>query len=126
VNFTGSNKITSVEIPVGWMGEYKLGHGLSMVPSAALGFGLLSLNSNNSTLNYQLLEVEKVNRDWYRKTYLLMNTSAGIYKDLGLRIKWGINASAGYTLSQMYIPGAPVRPRAFTGGLTTQIIWRLD
>jgi hypothetical protein len=126
VNFTGSNTFTNIEIPLGWMAQYPFGKGLTFIPSAAAGFGFLSLNSNNSTLNYQLLEVEKVHRDWYRKSYLMMNTSAGVYKDLGLRIKWGLNASAGYTLSQMYLPGSPVRPRAFTGGLTTQIIWRLD
>lgn len=126
VNFTGSNTFTNIEIPLGWMAQYPFGRGLTFIPSAAAGLGFLSLNSNNSTLNYQLLEVEKVHRDWYRKSYLMMNTSAGVYKDLGLRIKWGLNASAGYTLSQMYLPGSPVRPRAFTGGLTTQIIWRLD
>lgn len=126
VNFNGTNTFTSVDIPVGWMAQVPLGRNYTFIPAAAAGLGFLSLNATNSTLNYQLLEVEKLKSEWYRKTYVLMNTSAGLYKNIGLRVKLGVNASAGYTLSQMYVPGSPIRPRAFTGGLSTQLIWRLD
>lgn len=126
VNYTGTNTITAVEIPLGWMMQLPMGKKFTFIPSAGAGLGFISLNAMNSTLNYQLLEVEKVNQSWYRKTYTILNASAGVYKNLGNRLKWGVNANAGYTLSQMYVPNSPVRPRAFTGGLTTRLIWRLD
>lgn len=126
VKFTGTNTITAVDFPLGWMSQLKVAKGITLIPSASVNLGLISVNSNNATLNYQLLEVEKVNSDWYRKGYTLLNTSAGLYKDFGMRLKWGVNLNAGYTLSQMYIPDSPVRPRAFTGGLSTRLIWRLD
>lgn len=126
VNYKGTNTITAIDFPIGWMGEYRINRSLSFVPMASANLGMLSLSSGNTTLDYQFLDVVAVDRSWYRKGYVLMNTSAGLYKDLGKRIKWGVNATANYTVTQMYVSGATIRPRAFTGGLTTQIIWRLD
>lgn len=126
VNFKGTNIVTAVELPLGWMAQIPVGKHYTFIPAASANIGFLSQGASNMTLDYQFLEVANVQKSWTRSNYLLMNTSAGIYRDLGMRIQWGIGATANYTATQMYVSGASVRPRAFTGGLTTQLIWRLD
>lgn len=126
VNFKGTNTITNIDFPIGWMAQWNFGKKYTFVPAVSANFGFTSQSSQNTTLDYQFLDVQKVEQNWYRKNYLLMNTSAGVYRNIGMRIKWGLSATANYTVTQMYVPGATIRPRAFTGGLTTQIIWRLD
>jgi hypothetical protein len=108
------------------MAQIPLAKRFTFIPSVSANLGFLSQSASNVTLDYQFLEVSGVQKSWTRSNYILMNTTAGIYKDLGMRIQWGVGATANYTVTQMYVSGASVRPRAFTGGITTQLIWRLD
>lgn len=126
VNFKGTNTFTAIDFPIGWMGDFKMNRTWSFVPLVSANLGMLNVSAGNSTLDYQFLDVVPTQRSWYKRNYVLMNTSAGIYKNIGQRIKWGVNATANYTVTQLYISGASIRPRAFTGGFTTQLIWRLD
>lgn len=126
VNFKGTNTFTAIDFPIGWMGDFKMNRTWSFVPVVSANLGMLNVSAGNATLDYQFLDVVPTQRSWYKRNYVLMNTSAGIYKNIGQRIKWGVNATANYTVTQMYISGASIRPRAFTGGFTTQLIWRLD
>ena len=126
VSYKGTNVVTAVELPLGWMAQIPLAKRFTFIPSVSANLGFLSQSASNVTLDYQFLEVSGVQKSWTRSNYILMNTTAGIYKDLGMRIQWGVGATANYTVTQMYVSGASVRPRAFTGGITTQLIWRLD
>lgn len=126
VNYKGTNVVTAVELPLGWMAQIPVSKHFTFIPSVSANLGFLSQSASNVTLDYQFLEVSGVQKSWTRSNYILMNTTAGIYRDLGMRIQWGVGATANYTATQMYVSGASVRPRAFTGGITTQLIWRLD
>jgi len=124
--FEGTNTYTEIDIPLGWYAQYKVGKKFTFIPSVSANIGFISIGSNNVTLGYKDLDAIAQPKSWYRSSIMLFNGSAGIYRDLNNKIKWGINANANYTATPLYDAGQTLRPRAFTGGLTTQIIWRLD
>lgn len=126
VTFKGTNTFTQFEIPVGAMYDVKLGNGLHLMPSVSANLGILSQSGGNKTLDYQMDTITNIDPSWYRNTYYTLNASLGVYKDLGRMFRFGVSASTSYMLTPVYVPGFTIRPRAFTGGLSTQLIWRLD
>jgi hypothetical protein len=123
--FTGTNIFTEFDIPIGWFGQFEWNKKYTFIPSVSANLGFLSIDTRNVTLDYAAPRVVGVNRAWYRNTFALMSASAGIYRNIGPSLKWGLNVSGNYTLTQMYEAGSTIRPRAFTSGLNTQLIWRL-
>jgi hypothetical protein len=127
INFKGTNTFTQIEIPLGICANFDFGHkkAWSFIPSFSTNIGFIT-EKVGKTLDYSELNVVKIDPTWYRTTYFSLNASAGIYKTINTNVKIGLNMGAGYMLTPMYVPGSTIRPRALTGGLSTQLIWRID
>ncbi len=126
VEYKGINTFTQVEIPLGIMYDVAFGYKQkwSFMPAISTNVGFIT-QKIGKTLDYHTLEVTKIDPTWFRTTYFSLNSSLGIYKNLSNSMKIGVNVSGSYMLTPMYVPGATIRPRALTGGLSTQLIWRL-
>lgn len=127
LQFKGSNSFTQFEIPVGVTLDKTLGKsGWSLMPTVSGNLGFITQKSGY-TLDYHEMDVISLNPTWYRNHYFTLNSSLGIYKNLlNDKFKLGVSASGSYMLNSMYVPGASIKPKAFTGGLSTQLIWRID
>ena len=124
MQFKGTNTFSQLEIPIGFMYDKTLGKKWSVLPSLSANLGFITQKSGY-TLDYQMLNVTPLNGSWFRKSYASATASFGIYRNFTNQVKLGVSASGNYMLTQMYIPGATIKPRAFTTGLSTQLIWRL-
>lgn len=126
VKFKGTNSITQIELPIALQYQINLGKSdWCILPSIGSSIGFITQKSGN-TLDYYNLDLTRINSSLYRSNYITVNSSVGIYKNLGTAFKFGVNLSGSYMLSSLYIPGTGVRPQAMTGGLSTQLIWRID
>lgn len=124
-NYKGINSFSQMDIPIGAMREFHINKKWFFLPSVGLNYSIVT-STEGTTLDYQTLETTQLKTEWLRKSMVSTFAGMGIYRNLGYSLKIGMNLSGNYMVTSMYVPGATIKPRAFTGGLSTQLIWRID
>ncbi len=122
--YTGFSRLTVLELPVGVMFTLPLTPKWTLRPTLGLNFGRITAETGN-TLDYQLLSVTALKQEWFRKHIVTPTASLGVARKLSDALQFGVLASSGYSVTPVYVSGATVKPRAWTVGFGTQLIWTL-
>jgi len=125
VSYSGFQRNTMVEIPLGVNADFALSSKWSVKPTIAINTGFIS-GISGFTLDYQQLQITAQQPDWFRKVQMSGFLSVGAYRKISRKVQWGATFGGTRMFTPAYIPDASVRPRNHAIGLGTQLIWRID
>jgi hypothetical protein len=125
VSYSGFQRNTMLEIPVGINAEYRVAPKWAVRPSIYINTGFIG-GINGFTLDYQQLQLMKQQTEWFRKVQMSGSFSVGAFRQMGRKLQWGATINGTRMLTPAYIPDASVRPRNHSLGIGTQLIWRID
>lgn len=125
VLYSGFQRNTMVEIPVGMSINLPVAPKWNLKPALGINTGFFSGVSGN-TLDYQQLQVVAQQVYRFRTVQFSGVLSVGAFRQLGPKLQWGATLGGIRMLTPVFVPGASVRARNHALGVGTQLIWRID
>lgn len=125
VSYSGFQRNTMVEIPVGMSMDLPVAPKWTIKPALGINTGFFSGVSGN-TLDYQQLQVVSQQIYRFRTVQFSGVLSVGAFRQLNSKLQWGATLGAIRMLTPVFVPDASVRARNHALGLGTQLIWRID
>lgn len=125
VSYSGFQRNTMVEIPVGMSMDLPVAPKWTVKPALGINTGFFSGVSGN-TLDYQQLQVVAQQVYRFRTVQFSGVLSVGAFRQLNSKLQWGATLGAIRMLTPVFVPDASVRARNHALGLGTQLIWRID
>jgi hypothetical protein len=125
VSYSGFQKNTIIEIPLGIATEFYMTPLWKVKPAVSVNSGIIS-GVRGNTLDYQQLQIVSQQQDWFRKVQFTAGASFGVFRQLKRNLDWGISVTGNRMITPAYVPDASVRVRNHALGVGTQLIWRID
>lgn len=125
VTYSGFQRNTIVEIPLGMNADFRITSKWSVKPAISVNTGFVG-GINGFTLDYQQLQITAQRSEWFRKVQMSGSLSMGAFRQISRKMQWGATLGGTRMLTPAYIPNASVRPRNHSLGIGTQLIWRID
>jgi hypothetical protein len=125
VTYSGFQRNTIVEIPLGMNADFRVTPKWSVKPAIFVNTGFVG-GINGFTLDYQQLQLTAQRSEWFRKVQMSGSLSLGAFRQINRKLQWGATIGGTRMLTPAYIPNASVRPRNHSLGIGTQLNWRID